>query len=133
MFATAYLTKWHQNWIDREEEAREDQDYEEFQPDLSAAVAPPEEPREPSKRKRHDDGGARGNHRRQSLGGAPLNVEELVENDTLEGCLIMPKEQVLEPATTTKTCKGRHCIADPFECSAGQVDAKVILMKHMHY
>ena len=133
MFGTAYLTTWHQNWIDREEAAREDQDDEEVQPDFSAAVASPQEPREPPKRKRHDGGGARGNHRRQSLGGAALNVEELDANDTLEGCLDTPKEQVLGRLTTTKPCKGKHCIADPFECSAGQVDAKVILMNHMHY
>ena len=91
MFGTAYLTKWHQNWIDREEEAREDQDDEEFEPEKSAAVAPPEEPREPAKRKRHDDGDARGNHRRQSLGGAALNVEELDDNDTPEDCLDTPE------------------------------------------
>ena len=83
MFAAACLAKWHQNWIDREEEAREDQEDEEFEPDKTAAVESPKEPREKSKRKRGDDGGARANHRRHSLGAAALNVDELDDNDTL--------------------------------------------------
>jgi hypothetical protein len=133
MFATAYLAKWHQNWIDREEEAREDKEDEEFEPDKTAAVESPKEPREPSKRKRGDDGGARANYRRLSLGASALNVAELEDTDTLEDCFETQKEEVVPPATTPKACKTKHCIADPFECSAGQVDAKVILIKHVHY
>ena len=127
MFATVYLTKWHQSWIDTKEAERESARDEDFQPDLSGADALPEETRAPQpKRRRHDDGAARGKLRRQSLGGSALNVDELDAGDTLEGCLIIPKEQVLAPATTTKTSKGKRIIAGPFECSAGQVDAKVI-------
>ena len=133
MFATAYLAKWHQNWIDREEEAREDKEDEEFEPDKTAAVESPKEPREPSKRKRGDDSGARANCRRLSLGASTLDVAELEETDTLGDCFDTQKEEVVPPATTTKPSKTKDCMADPFECSAGQVDAKVILMNHMHY
>ena len=133
MFATAYLAKWHQNWIDREEEAREDQEDEEFEPDKSAAVESPKEPREPPTRKRGDDGGVRANHRRLSLGPAALDVADLEETDTLQDCFQTQKEEVVPPAPTQKASKIKQCMADPFECSAGQVDAKVILMNHMHY
>ena len=133
MFGTAYLTKWHQNWIDREEEARENQEDEDFELDKTAAVESPKEPREKSKRKRADDGGARANYRRLSLGASALDVAELEDTDTLEDCFETQKEEVVPPATTPKASKTKHCMADPFECSAGQVDAKVILMKHVHY
>jgi hypothetical protein len=133
MFATDYLAKWHQAWIDREEEARENQEDEDFQQDKTGAVESPPEVREKSKRKRPDDGGARANYRRLSLGASALNVAELEDTDTLDDCFETQKEQVVPPATTPKACKSKHCIADPFECSAGQVDAKVILIKHVHY
>ena len=133
MFATDYLAKWHQAWIDREEEARENQEDEDFQQDKTGAVESPPEVREKSKRKRPDNGGARANYRRLSLGASALDVAELEDTDTLEDCFETQKEEVVPPATTTKPSKTKDCMADPFECSAGQVDAKVILMNHMHY
>ena len=132
MFATDYLAKWHQAWIDREEEARENQEDEDFQQDKTGAVESPPEVREKSKRKRPDNGGARANYRRLSLGASALDVAELEDTDTLEDCFDTQKEEVVPPATTTKPFKTKDCMADPFECSAGQVDAKVILMNHMH-
>ena len=126
MFATGHLTNWHQKWIDTKEAEREATLDEDFQASPGADVMPDAARAPQPKRKRHHGGAARGKLRRQSLGGSALNVDELDAGDTLEGCLIIPKEQVLAPATTTKTSKGKRIISDPFECSAGQVDAKVI-------
>ena len=133
MFATDYLEKWHQQWIDREEQARENKLDEDFQVDKTGEVESPPEVRTNPKRKRPDDGGARANYRRLSLGASALDVAELEDTESLEDCFETQKEEVVPPATTQKAYKSKHCIIDPFECSAGQVDAKVILIKHVHY
>ena len=133
MFATDYLEKWHQQWIDRAEQARENKQDEDFQVDKTGEVESPPEVRTNPKRKRPDDGGARANYRRLSLGASALDVAELEDTESLEDCFETQKEEVVPPATTPKAYKSKHCIIDPFECSAGQVDAKVILIKHVHY
>ena len=133
MFATDYLEKWHQQWIDREEHARENKLDEDFQADKTGEVESPPEVRTNPKRKRPDDGGARANYRRLSLGASALDVAELEDTESLEDCFETQKEEVVPPATTPKAYKSKHCIIDPSECSAGQVDAKVILIKHVHY
>ena len=133
MFATDYLGKWHQQWIDREEQARENKLDEDFQVDKTGEVESPPEVRTNPKRKRPDDGGARANYRRLSLGASALDVAELEDTESLEDCFETQKEEVVPPATTQKAYKSKHCIIDPFECSAGQVDAKVFLIKHVHY